>query len=47
MLQICQDNYNSGIKDEKKKRPFGLEWSVEDMVRHQKNMLEMIMNKTD
>lgn len=47
MLQICQDNYNSGIKDEKKKRPFGLEWSVEDMVRHQKNMLEIIMNNSE
>lgn len=47
MLQICQDNYNNGIKDEKKKRSFGLEWNVEDMVRHQKNMLEIIMNKTD
>ena len=31
-------------EDEKKKRPFGLEWDVEDMVRHQKNMLEIIMN---
>ena len=47
MLQICQDNYNNGIKDEKKKRPFGLEWGVEDMVRHQKNMLEIIMNNSE
>ncbi|WP_455097245.1 hypothetical protein [Prevotella jejuni] len=47
MLQICQDNYNHGIKDKEKERPFGLEWDVEDMVRHQNKMLEMIMNKTD
>lgn len=47
MLQICQDNYNNGIKDKEKERPFGLEWDVEDIVRHQNKMLEMIMNKTD
>ena len=47
MLQICQDNYNNGIKDKEKERPSGLEWDVEDMVRHQNKMLEMIMNKTD
>ncbi len=39
MLQICQDNYN--------KRPFGLEWNVEDMVCHQKKMLEIIMNNSE
>ena len=47
MLQICQDNYNNGIKDKEKERPFGLEWDVEDMVRHQKNMLEIIMNNSE
>ena len=46
-VQICQDNYNNGIKDKEKERPFGLEWDVEDIVRHQNKMLEMIMNKTD
>ena len=44
MLQICQDNYDAGIKDENMKRPFGLEWNVEDMVRHQEKMLKIIMN---
>ena len=47
MLQICQDNYNNGIKDKEKERPSGLEWDVEDMVRPQNKMLEMNMNKTD
>jgi len=47
MLQICQDNYNNGIKDKEKERPFGLEWDVEDIVRHQNKMLEMVMNKTE
>ena len=44
MLQICQDNYDVGVKDDNLKRPFGLEWNVEDMVLHQKKMLEIIMN---
>lgn len=44
MLQICQDNYDAGIKDDTLKRPFGLEWNVDDMVRHQAKMLEIIMN---
>lgn len=44
MLQICQDNYDAGIKDDNLKRPFGLEWNVDDMVQHQKKMLEIIMN---
>lgn len=44
MLQICQDNYDAGIKDENQKRPFGLEWNVDDMVRHQEKMLKIIMN---
>ena len=47
MLQICQDNYNNGIKDKEEERPFGLEWDAEDMVRHQKNMLEIIMNNSE
>lgn len=44
MLQICQDNYDAGIKNSDKKRSFGLEWNVDDMVQHQKKMLEIIMN---
>jgi len=47
MLQICQDNYDNGIKGEGKKRDFGLEWNVDDMVRHQSKMLEIIMNKAE
>ena len=45
MLQICQDNYDAGIKNDDLKRPFGFEWDVDDMIRHQKKMLEIIMNK--
>lgn len=44
MLQICQDNYDAGIKDDTLKRPFGLEWNVDDMARHQEKMLGIIMN---
>ena len=44
MLQICQDNYDAGIKNKNIKRQFGLEWDVEDMVQHQEKMLEIIMN---
>ncbi|SEA41592.1 Uncharacterized conserved protein, contains ParB-like and HNH nuclease domains [Xylanibacter ruminicola] len=44
MLQICQDNYDAGVINEYLKRPFGLEWNVDDMVRHQEKMLEIIMN---
>ncbi len=43
MLQICQDNYDAGIKDDTLKRKFGLEWNVDDMARHQEEMLEIIM----
>ena len=43
MLQICQDNYDAGIKNDDIKRPFGLEWDVNDMKYHQKMMLEIIM----
>ncbi len=45
MLQICQDNYNSGIKDENQKRESGLEWNLEDMKLHQKRMIDIIMGK--
>ena len=44
MLQICQDNYDKGIKDDRLKRPFGLEWNDDDMIQHQKMMLDIIMN---
>ena len=44
MLQICQDNYDAGVKDDNLKRPSGLEWKVEDMKRHQEKMLKVIMN---
>lgn len=44
MLQICQDNYDAGIKDDTLKRLFGLEWNVGDMVQHQTKMLKIIMN---
>ncbi len=43
MLQICQDNYDKGIKDENVKRPFGQEWNVDDMDKHQEKMLKIIM----
>ena len=44
MLQICQDNFNEGIINDKLKRQSGLEWNVEDMKEHQAKMLEIIMN---
>lgn len=44
MLQMCQDNYDAGIKDENSKRPFGLEWNVNDMNDHQKKILEIVMD---
>lgn len=47
MLQICQDNYDNGIKNKEKQRDSGLEWNVEDMVRHQEDMLEIIMNNSE
>lgn len=46
MLQMCQDNYDAGVKDEKAKRTFGLEWNVDDMNEHQEKMLGIIMQKT-
>ena len=44
MLQMCQDNYDAGIKDESLKRAFGREWDVVDMQQHQESMLKIIMN---
>lgn len=44
MLQMCQDNYDAGIKDDKLKRSFGLEWDEKDMIQHQKKMLNIIMH---
>lgn len=44
MLQKCQDNYDAGIKDDNTKRPFGLEWNVNDMEDHQKKILEIVMD---
>lgn len=46
MLQICQDNYDKGIKDDQLKRDFGQEWIVDDMRQHQTKMLEIIMNNS-
>ena len=34
---------NQRVKDDNLNRPFGLEWNVDDMVQHQKKMLEIIM----
>ena len=45
MLQICQDNYDDGIKNETAKRPFGLEWNVDDMNEHQEKVLKIVMKK--
>ena len=45
MLQICQDNYDDGIKDKMAKRPFGLEWDVDDMNEHQERMLKIVMKR--
>ncbi len=46
MLQICQENYLiDGIKNETAKRPFGLEWNVDDMNEHQERMLKIVMKK--
>ena len=43
MLQICQDNYDAGVINEKIKRPFGLEWNCEDIQEHQRKMLDIII----
>lgn len=45
MLQMCQDNYDEGIKNGIK-REFGYEWNVEDMQKHQEKMLCIIMQPT-
>lgn len=47
MLQICQDNYDTGIKNDNLKRHFGLEWNVNDMLQHQEKMLKIIMNNPE
>lgn len=44
MLQICQDNYDEGIKDSSKKRDNGFEWNTDDMSRHQKRMLDILIS---
>lgn len=45
MLQICQDNYDNGIKNKRLKRVFGLEWDKNDMEGHQAKMLKIIMHR--
>ena len=45
MLQICQDNYDEGIKNGIE-REFGYEWNAEDMQKHQKKMLCIIRQPT-
>lgn len=45
MLQMCQDNYDEGIKNEKIKRLFGLEWNGDDMNKHQEKMLKIILKE--
>lgn len=45
MMQICQDNYDNGIKEESMKRPFGLEWNAVDMESHQERMINIIMRR--
>lgn len=43
MLQICQDNYDAGIRDKLLERPFGLEWNAVDIQEHQRKMLDIII----
>lgn len=45
MLQICQDNYDAGIKDNYMKRLLGEEWNIDDIVQHQEKMLRIIMKR--
>lgn len=45
MLQICQDNYDAGVRNEELKRPFGLEWKYEDIQEHQRKMLDILFKK--
>lgn len=45
MLQICQDNYDNGIRDKVLKRESGLEWNEKDMDEHQAKMLKIIMRQ--
>lgn len=42
MLQICQDNYDAGIRDKLLERPFGLEWNAKDIQEHQRKMMDII-----
>lgn len=42
MLQICQDNQDANLK-----RKNGFEWNHEDMLEHQKKMIEIIMNNKE
>lgn len=45
MLQICQDNYDEGVKTDNR-RAFGFEWNVDDIQKHQTKMLNIIMQPT-
>lgn len=45
MLQICQDNYDAGVRNEDLKRPLGLEWNADDIQEHQKMMLDLLLAK--
>ena len=45
MLQICQDNYDAGVRNEDLKRPFGSEWNAHDIQEHQKMMLDLLFAK--
>ena len=47
MLQICQDNYDAGVRNDSIKRPFGLEWNAEDIQEHQKKMLDIIITQSE
>ncbi len=45
MLQICQDNYDNGVRDKVLKRESGLEWNEKDMDEHQAKILKIIMRQ--
>lgn len=42
MMQMCQDNHKAMLNGDLD-RPKGMEWNVEDMMEHQKKMLEIIL----
>lgn len=44
MMQKCKDN-DLAIRNGKLKRPAHMEWNAEDIAKHEKEMLEIIMNK--